>query len=411
MGETRMSFYDRPVEISPSIDVGARSYLERVGRAMPVPEPSEAMRTLNFFGALDNFTKMFDIHNDDTVVLLLDRLIDPRVVNAIDGFSRSRGPKPMAIVYPSTQQTELPEDVKVILDKATFVVSTWFCSVSDPYAMKLRREKGQRWVKITYFRDLDLLDTPQARFPIELVGEIVRATAARYLRGANSGPLTITDRRGSDFQYDVTPEWAEQLMGTNRWRGELVADKPGAYVHYLSTHGPNVYERTALKIDRDNAVMPINGTVYPQWAVGFPRPFAERIGVRFQDDVIVEVKGESTDAADLREMLVGGKLIELGCGFNPKAPRHTLYPAGSNSPGALHFGIDLPQASRYIRRMMPNWEEPPIHMDLVTFDSTVKVGDVPLVTEGFLEALRDEPVVKLAEKYGDPVDLLEGWPE
>jgi hypothetical protein len=47
----------------------------------------------------------------------------------------------------------------------------------------------------------------------------------------------------------------------------------------------------------------------------------------------------------------------------------------------------------------------------VTFDSTVKVGDVPLVTEGFLEALRDEPVVKLAEKYGDPVDLLEGWPE
>jgi hypothetical protein len=395
----------------PSIDIGVRSYLERVGRAMPDGKHSEALKTLNFFGALDNFTRMFDIHSDDKVVFLLDRLIDPRVINAIDGFSRARGPKPTAIVYPSTQQTFIPDDVKPILDQATFVVSTWFCSVSDPYAMMLRREKGQRWVKITYFRDLDLLDTPQARFPIELVGEIVRATAARYLRGAKSGPLTITDGRGSNFQYDVTPEWAEQLMNTNRWRGELVADRPGAYVHYLATHGPNVYERTALKIDREKAVMPINGTIYPQWAVGFPKPFNEKIGVRWADDVIVEVTGESSDAQVLREMLVGARLVELGCGFNPKAPRFTLYPAGSNSPGALHFGCDLAKPSDYIRRVIPNWEEPPIHMDLVTFDSTVKVGDVPLVTDGFLEALRDESVVTAASRYGDPVDLLEGWPE
>jgi hypothetical protein len=405
-----MSTY-QPVEIGPGIDIGARSYLERVGRAMPDVAGNDALRTLHFFGALDNFTKMFDVHVDDTVVMLLDRLIDPRVVNAIDGFIRARGPKPTAIVYPSTQQTFIPDDIKAILDPATFVVSTWFCSVSDPHAMMLRRERGQRWVKITYFRDLDLLDTPQARFPVELVGEIVRATNRRYRRGAESGPLVITDRRGSRFQYDVTPEWADQLMSTNRWRGELIADKPGAYVHYLPTHGPNIYERTALRIDRETAVMPLNGTIYPQWAVGFPRPFAERIGVRWQDDAIVEVTGESSDAAELREMLVGGKLVELGCGFNPKAPRHTLYPAGSNSPGALHFGIDLAQPSRYVQRMLPNWEEPPIHMDLVTFDSTVTVGDVPLVTDGFLEALRDPEVVMAASRYGDPVDLLEGWPE
>jgi hypothetical protein len=406
-----MSTYDRPVEISTGIDIGARSYMERVGRAMPAADQSDAMRTLNFFGAMDNFTRMFDIHNDDKVVFLLDRMIDPRVVNAVDGFSRSRGPKPLAITYPSCQQEALPDDVKAILDKATFVVSTWFCSVTDPHAQMLRRDHGQRWVKITYFRDLDLLNTAHARFPIEVIGEIVRATNERYRKGAQSGPLVITDRRGSHFQYDVTPEWADQLMNTNRWKGELFADKPGAYVHYLSTHGPNVYERQALKVDYDTAVMPINGTIYPQWAVGFPRPFAERIGVRWQDDVIVEVTGESTDASELRDMLMGGKLIELGCGFNPKAPRHTLYPAGSNSPGALHFGIDLAKPSRYIQRMMPNWEEPPIHMDLVTFDSTVVVGDTPLVTDGFLEALRDPSVVALATKYGDPVDLLEGWPE
>jgi hypothetical protein len=396
-----------PVALGPGIDIGTRSYLERVGQSMPGAQ-SDAMQTLNFFGALDNFTKMFDIRHDDNVVFLLDRLIDPRVVNAIDGFSRARGPKPIAIVYPTTQEPVIPEGVKTVLEKATFVVSSWFCSVTDPFAVKLRTEQGQRWVKITYFRDLDLLNTPQARFPVELIGEIIRATANRYLRGAAKGPMIITDPRGSHWQYDIKPEWAHEMLNNNRWRGELTAAKPGSYAHYLPTHGPNIY---APPFSMQGKTIPVNGTIYPQWAVGFPRPFAERIGLHWEDDTIVAVSGESNDAAILRDMLIGGKLEELGCGFNPKVPRHTIYPAGSNSPGALHYGIDLAKPNDYIRRVMPNWEEPPIHMDLVTFDSTVTLGDVPLITAGFLEALRDESVVAMASRYGDPIDLLEGWPE
>ena len=34
-------------------------------------------------------------------------------------------------------------------------------------------------MKITYFRNLDLLQTPQARFPIDLVGALCRATGRR----------------------------------------------------------------------------------------------------------------------------------------------------------------------------------------------------------------------------------------
>ena len=101
-------------------------------------------------------------------------------------------------------------------------------------------------------------------------------------------------------------------------------------------------------------------------------------------------------------MIEGG-----GCGFNPKAPRHTVYPTGSNAPGALHFGIDLVKPSDYIRRVMPDWEEPPIHMDLITLDSTVHAGSNMLIDRGFLCALRDPNVVELAERYGDPIELLE----
>ena len=116
-------------------------------------------------------------------------------------------------------------------------------------------------------------------------------------------------------------------------------------------------------------------------------------------------------AAILREMLMGGQIIELGCGFNPKAPRHTIYPAGSNSPGALHYGIDLAQPSDYIRRTMPDWEEPPVHMDLIAFDATVTAGDGTLIDGGLLTARRSPSVVEKARQYGDPVDLLENWPE
>ena len=58
---------------------------------------------------------------------------------------------------------------------------------------------------------------------------------------------------------------------------------------------------------------------------------------------------------------------------------------------------------------MPDWEEPPVHMDLITFDSTVTAGDMQLIDGGFLCALRDPAVVEMARRYGDPVDLLEGF--
>ena len=83
----------------------------------------------------------------------------------------------------------------------------------------------------------------------------------------------------------------------------------------------------------------------------------------------------------------------------------------ANSPGALHYGIDLARPSDYIRRVMPEWEEPPVHMDLISFDATVVAGNAPLVEDGFLCALRDEGVVQAASRFGDPMDLLERWPD
>ena len=56
---------------------------------------------------------------------------------------------------------------------------------------------------------------------------------------------------------------------------------------------------------------------------------------------------------------------------------------------------------------MPDWEEPPVHMDLVMLDMTVTAGPNLLIDQGFLCALRDPEVVEAARAYGDPVELLE----
>ena len=376
---------------------------------LPQPDKFETVLTGQYFEAMDNFVRTFAFRPDDTFVFLADRKLDPRVIHAICGLARSRGIKPTVIVADNSQATEVPEELRPLVETATFVVSSWFCSIIDPFCIRMRNEKGQRWVKITYFRDLDLLKTPQARFPIDIVGEIIRQTADMFPKGQDFD-LKFGDNRGTDLTIKYTSEMRENLLGSNRWRGQMAADEPGCYVHYLPCHGPNVYDRTSVNND-DSVEVDTNGVVVPYWAVGFEKPFENPPQVVFEDDRIVEVNGDSEEAVILRDMLVGGQLIELGCGFNPKAPRHTVYPAGSNSVGALHFGIDLAKPNDYIRRMMPEWEEPPVHMDLISFDSTVIAGNTTLIDEGFLKALDAPSVVEMASQFGDPVDLLQNWPD
>jgi len=378
------------------------------GIGLPQTNTLDTVQTAEYFAAMENFSRVFAIKPDDKVLFLADGKLDPRVIHAVTGLAKARGAEHRVYMSHTTQHTNVPEEVKPLVNWATFVVSTWFCSVIDPYCIG-QRKRGQRWIKITYFRNLDLLKTEQARFPVDLVGDIILGTARQFPSGQDFD-LHFADPRGTDLTINFTSEMKDNLLKTTRWAGQMKADSPGAYVHYLPTHGPNLYDRTSVDND-DSVVVPINGVVYPEWAIGFEKPFEDRIGVIFKDDRITAVEGDGETADILRDMLVGGQLIELGCGFNPKAPRYTIYPAGSNSPGVLHYGIDLEKPNDYIRRVMPEWEEPPVHMDLISFDSTVTAGNATLIDDGFLTSLKDPEVVAAAEKYGDPVDLLERWPD
>jgi hypothetical protein len=379
--------------------------------AMPAAAVLPQTETRNYFQAIDNLIKVYAIRPGDNMLFLTDPLLDRRVVDAISGIANSRGVFPREFMAPTTQLHDCPPEAIPLVEQATFVVSTWFCSVNAPLFIKLRREKGQRWVKITYFRNLDLLHTPQARFPVDLVGEIICATARMYPKDRDFD-MTFSDPRGTDLVIKFTPEMVKNLHMENRWRGKDKADEDGCYVHHLPTHGPNIYGRTCFR--RDPEQKPdMGGVVYPQWAIGFEKPFQNKVGIEYKDGVVVKVHGNSMEAEVVRDMLVGvnATLHELGCGFNPKYPRFKAYPAGSNAPGALHFGTDANRPSEFMHRQVPHWEEPHTHQDCIVFDMTVKVGATTLIDNGFLMALRDPQVVAEARKYGDPVELLESFVE
>ena len=379
--------------------------------AMPAQGSLPNTDTRNYFQAIDNMISVFAIRPTDEVLFLTDPLLDRRVVDAISGIAKSRGVQPREFMAPSTQVASCPPEVQGLIEKATFVVSSWFCSVNDPLFIKWRRENGQRWVKITYFRNLDLLHTPQARFPIDLVGEIIRATARKYPKDREFD-MTFSCPRGSDLSIHFTPDMVKNLLANNRWQGQDKATQDGCYVHFMPTHGPNIYDRVAFG-RKPNMHAKMQGVVFPQWAIGFDKPFEEKIAIEYKDDLVMKVHGKSMEAEILRDMLVGvgAHLHELGCGFNPKYPRYKIYPAGSNAPGALHFGTDSEKPSEFMARRVPYWEEPHTHQDCVALDMTVKVDGIPLIENGFLTALRDPEVVAAASRFGDPVELLETFVE
>jgi len=375
-------------------------------RGLPRPVEYPQADIASYTQALDNFHRTFGIRTGDHVGMLTDPLLDPRVIQAVYGLAKARGATFASYMGASTRLAAVPDEAKPVIDRATFVVSTWFASIIDPYCIGLRRNQGQRWIKITFFRNYDLLHTPQARFPLEVLSEIVQATSRLYPDDGHFD-LRFTDQRGTDLKIPFTAEMRGRMRSDNRWRGHNYADEDGCYVHYLPTHGPNLWEPYMAG---HGVTVGITGTIYPQWAVGFDKPFEEKLGVELKNDRVVAVHGHSQEARILRDFIIGGTFEELGCGHNPKAPRFDIYPAGPNSPGALHYGINALKPSDYLRRVMPDWEEPHVHMDLVSFDTTVTAGNRTVIDQGLLMSLRDPEVIAVASRYGDPVELLETFP-
>ena len=71
---------------TPAPDAAATSYV-----GLPTPLHAGVTQTKHFFQALDNFTRVFAIRPGDRVLMLVDSLLDARVIDAVTGLARARG--------------------------------------------------------------------------------------------------------------------------------------------------------------------------------------------------------------------------------------------------------------------------------------------------------------------------------
>ena len=356
--------------------------------------------------AFDNFQKVAAIRPDDKVLLLIDKTLDPRVVRFLWEYARGRGASVQAIMAERAGSATFPEEAKPLIESATILLTTWFSTSVDPYFLGLRKNLGQRYVKLTYFRSLDLMQSESAKFPVELISLLIRKTAEKFPRDSDV-TVDITDPRGSHLNVTMDSGVVDRLLSQSRWRGAMSADHPGAYVHWIPTHGPNFWDFSTVDEDFKN----INGVLVPAMSVGFAEVFDVPPKITIENNVVTNVDAHSAAALDLAEMVQGGKIIEIGCGFNPKHPRYQIYPAGSNSAGAIHIGLNLVKDADKIDMLMPDWPEPPEHIDLVFLDMTVTVNGQVALKDGRLAAIDDKEVRQAASRYGSPSYLLEQWPD
>src|SRR5689334_14300086 len=96
-----------------------------------LPPRNRFTENRDWFQAVDQFAKVFAIRPGEKVLMLTDPLLDVRVVEAVGGLARARGATLTQYMAPHTSLPAVPDEVKPLLEKADFVVSTWFCSIED----------------------------------------------------------------------------------------------------------------------------------------------------------------------------------------------------------------------------------------------------------------------------------------
>jgi leucyl aminopeptidase (aminopeptidase T) len=233
-----------------------------------------------------------------------------------------------------------------------------------------------------------------AGFPIELCTEIGRQCALR-LRAASE--LRITSRRGTDFRAELDPRNCTADPG-----GWLEAWDPGRTVGTTPGEGSNTFPPGVVLASPTPGTM--NGVALFEHHVGVG-PIAGHLAVRYEDGHAVAVQGEGAErlAALLEGHEHATEVAEIAWGTNPL---QTLSLDTERNPidaerhsGTVHVGIGPSPifGSRRTSRL---------HLDGLIVKPSIELDGEPLMEDGHLLVLDLPDVRAVAERYGDPDELL-----
>lgn len=325
----------------------------------------------------------------EVAMVMADRGVEIDVVYGIWSAVTSRGGRAFATLVERPVEWKIPPEILGAIEKADVVFHAWPAAHGE--GMRLRRERGTRFIGFGDVRTLERFCGEAVRFPLPLLARIITRTR-EYMEEAGV-PLTfhITDPKGTDLSFTYDQEGVQRLFTGPQWVGRLTADEPGAWATLPPTHGPNILSTFG---GRPNPTL--NGVVRYDAMVGFGGSYSGGVGdSTFTEPVTVEVEGghvtriSGSWEADILHGWLGeqGLLVEIGMGFNPKFPSYDgkmTGIAGGERAGSLHIGTSSPEGE---------------HADGVLFQPTIEVNGRPIVRRGRLAVLEDPEVVELDKQF------------
>lgn len=124
------------------------------------------------------------------------------------------------------------------IEQADVVFHAWPAGHGE--GMRLRQEKGQRWIGFGDVQTIERFCGEAVRFPLPLLARIITKTRECIEHAGVPLQVHITDPKGTDLSFAHDAESLAALWRDPRWNGRLVADEPGARAVLPPTHGPNI---------------------------------------------------------------------------------------------------------------------------------------------------------------------------
>jgi hypothetical protein len=343
----------------------------------------------DFIEACHAVATIAGLKEGEKVCILTDRHVESEVVYALFATAKLRRSQPYVCMVDDFEEWKVPEVVAPAVLNADVVFHAW-PAANGVFGRKMRREKGARWISFGDIRNLDAFCSEAIRFPAPLLSTIVKQTWKKIDHGQNEADVRITDTKGTDLSLKLSRKELDKQRDDPRWQGRLLADFPGANAHIPLPHGPNLMRPSDVFNDS------VNGVVCYDSIVGFggaytgnqgDSNFVEPVRVFIKDGLVQKCEG-GWEAGIMGALASdGGKLAEIGLGFNPKVPSYggrATGMAGSSRSGSLHVATSGKTGE---------------HMDGCLFRATVVIDGKTIVDRGHLTSLDDTEVKEMAESY------------
>lgn len=262
-----------------------------------------------------------------------------------------------------------------------------------------------------------------AMFPRE-VWDLVEAKGWDMVwNKGRGGRVRITDPEGTDISFSLRDEFYDMSRYEGSGFKPFFNPKP-FFCHYWACPTP------PYTLENWDATGVASGTLNH-----FSCPYPN-IKVHIKNGRITEIEGGGEYGDEWREMLEATKDIqypgypdkgmfwfwEVGVGTNPKMgrPANAFMLSGCGTTferlrsGYVHLGIGtmpLSDAEAWAKENGQPFGHLHVHLLHCTYEITTCAGEVLyLIKDGHLTALDDPDVIALAEKYGDPKEVLkETW--